>query len=294
MKIVLTGSLGHISLPLTQQLVAQGHTVTVVSSQPGRQEAIVALGAQAAIGSVTDVAFLTQTFAGADAVYGMIPPNYGAANQLDYYAEVGEAYTEAIRQSGVGRVVDLSSYGAHLPSGTGFIVGSYRVEQRLNTLTNVSITHIRPGYFYYNLFSFLPMIKAAGFIGTNYGGTDRLVLVSPLDIADAVAEELMAETSGTRIRYVVSDDRSCEEVAAVLGKAIGQPDLHWQILPNEQVQHQLETNGMPAPSAAMMVELGTAIHSGALREAYDRQPTALGKVKLEAFAHEFAGVFQRS
>ncbi|AMR27587.1 hypothetical protein A0257_11080 [Hymenobacter psoromatis] len=69
MKIIVTGSLGNISQPLTTELVHQGHAVTVISCQPDRQPAIAALGATAAIGSLHDAPFLAATFAGADAVY---------------------------------------------------------------------------------------------------------------------------------------------------------------------------------------------------------------------------------
>jgi nucleoside-diphosphate-sugar epimerase len=53
MKIIVTGSLGNISKPLTEILVAQGHAVTVVSSDPNKQGAIESLGATPAIGSIS-------------------------------------------------------------------------------------------------------------------------------------------------------------------------------------------------------------------------------------------------
>ena len=71
MNIVLTGSLGNIGKPLTQELLQQGHTVTVISSHAGRKEEIEALGAKAAIGTMLDADFLTATFRGADIVYLM-------------------------------------------------------------------------------------------------------------------------------------------------------------------------------------------------------------------------------
>ena len=74
MKIILTGSLGHISKPLAQELVQKGHAVTVISSKPEKQKDIEALGAAAAIGSVEDVNFLATTFTGSGAVYTMVPP----------------------------------------------------------------------------------------------------------------------------------------------------------------------------------------------------------------------------
>lgn len=293
MNIVITGSLGHVGKPLTNELVQKGHHVTVISSKPEKRADIEALGATAAIGSVDDVAFLTGTFTGADAVFCLIPPNFSAPDQVTYYSRVGNNYAQAIEQAGVKRVVDLSSYGAHLEKGTGFIVGSHHVEKRLDALANVAVTHVRPGYFYYNLYNFVGMIKATGFMGANYGGDDRLVLVSPVDIAAAVADELTTSVTHRHVRYVASDERTCNEVAQVLGRAIGKPDLTWAVISSEQMQTGLEANGVPMSAAAALVELGSATHSGALREDYERHKPVLGTVKLEDFAQEFATGFTR-
>src|ERR1700761_7335573 len=112
MKIIVTGSLGHISKPLTHELVQKGHTVTVISSNPGRQEAIDALGATAAIGSVEDVEFLTEAFTAADAVYCMEPPGSFFDPKFDLIAHtrmLGNNYVQAIQRSGVKHVGHLSS-----------------------------------------------------------------------------------------------------------------------------------------------------------------------------------------
>lgn len=292
MKIVITGSLGHIGKPLAEELVRKGHAVTVISSKTEKAKDIQALGAAPAIGSVEDAAFLAETFAGADAVFTMVPPNFGATpDQLGYYKRVAGHYAQAIAQAGVKRVVNLSSYGAHLDSGTGIILGAHHAENILNGLPEVSITHLRPGYFYYNLYNFTGMIKAQGIIGSNYGGDDRLMLVAPGDIATVAAEELQAAT-GAGVRYIVSDDRSANDVARVLGAAIGKPDLQWLVFSDEQTTEGLKQSGMPAAFVPAFVELGASIHNGRLREDYDRhQPIEEGAVKLEDFAKEFAAAF---
>lgn len=288
MKLTLTGSLGHIGKSLTQALVQQGHSVTVISSKPENRQAIEALHATAAIGSVDDTSFLTAAFSGADAVYCMVPPNFKEPDQLAYYNRTGNHYAQAIQQAGVQRAVLLSSYGAHLEKGTGFIAGSYRVEKTFDALPDTHVIHMRPGYFYYNLLHFTGMIRSIGYIAANYGAEDRLALVSPDDIAAAIADEIVLPGSKRKIRYVVSDDRSCNEVATILGNAIGVPDLQWKTLSNDQVQSGLEANGMPSPAAAMLTELGAAIHSGILREAYQPQDLVSDITKTEAFAREFA------
>jgi len=291
MNVIVTGSSGHISKPLTQELVQKGHTVTVISSNPEKQAAIDVLGATAAIGSLEDADFLKATFTSADVVYTMIPPNFATPDPIAYYQTIGNSYAQVISQSGIKRVVNLSSWGAHLAKGTGIIVGSHHVEKILDKLPDVAITHLRPASFYYNLYHYVDMIKGAGFIGTNYGGDDKLVLVAPTDIASAAAEEIEAKTTGKTIRYVASDERTCSEIASVLGAAIGKPDLTWITFTDEQTQAAMEKNGVPASIAAKLVELNASIRTGAIREDYDVHQPVMGKVKLEDFAKEFAAAF---
>jgi uncharacterized protein YbjT (DUF2867 family) len=296
MKIVVTGSLGRISQPLTKELVQKGHTVTVISSKNEKQKDIEALGASAAIGLLDNVDFLTLTFAGADAVYCMIPPNFGELNQVAYYRRIGSNYAQAIRQAGVKRAVHLSSWGAHRNKGTGIILGSHNVEVILIALPCVAVTHLRAGSFFYNLYNFVGMIKAAGFIGANYGGDDKIVWVHPTDIAAAAADELQKATdAGSNVRYVASDERTATETAKVLGAAIGKPDLQWLTFTDEQAKAGMEQNGIPPSIAADLVDLNASIHSGAMGEDYElNKPIALGTVKVEDFAKEFAMTFQEN
>lgn len=292
MKVIVTGSLGNIGKPLATELVEKGHTVTVISSKPEKQKDIEALGATAGIGSLEDVDFLVSTFIGADAVFAMVPPNFTEPNQVDYYRRIGSNYAQAIQRSGVKRVVHLSSMGAHLDNGTGFILGSHHTEGILNDLSDVAITYLRPTYFYTNLYSFVDMIKGLGFIGANYGGNDRIAMVHPRDIAAAAAEEIEIPEEGIHVRYVASDEHTANEAAHILGIAIGKQDLKWVTFTSEQMQDGLEKKGMPAHLVANFVEMGASIHSGALRQDYDlHKPIAMGKVKLEDFASEFAAAF---
>jgi uncharacterized protein YbjT (DUF2867 family) len=293
MKIIVTGSLGNVSKPLTEVLLQLGHQVTVISHSSDKQGVVAALGATAAIGSVTDADFLTNIFAGADAVYCMVPPHFTAPDNRAYYRSVGAAYAQAIQATGVSRVVYLSTWGADLPSGTGLIVGSHDIEGMLNQLPAVSVSHLRAGYIYYNLLHYQGMIKEAGFMGATFGGDDLLPLVAPIDIAAAAADEL-TRASGPQVRYVASDERTPTEVARVLGKAIGRPDLQWRTFTPEQGYAGLAQQQMPAPVIAQLLELNAAIHNGSMWQGYaQHRPAMLGEVKLENFAQEFAAAFQQ-
>ena len=122
MKIIVTGSLGNISKPLTEELVRKGHSVTVVSSKPNKQKAIELLGAKAAIGTIEDFNFLTATFTGADAVYCMIPLNFTEPDFAGYLQKISNNYLQALKQAEVKRVVVLSGWAADIVKvSAGFI-----------------------------------------------------------------------------------------------------------------------------------------------------------------------------
>ena len=296
-KIVLTGSLGHISKPLANELIQKGHSVTVVSHNPERQKDIEALGAGAAIGTFENAEFLTNTFKGADAIYCMISAGGNAYfdqgfDLMAYTQSLGKIYKEAIERSGVKRVVFLSSIGAHTDKGNGILAFYNHLENILKELPpDVSITFMRPVGFYYNLFGFIQTIKTQGVIATNYGGDIKKPWVSPIDIAAAVAEELTTPFNGRKVRYVVSDEVSCNELATILGTAIGKPDLKWVIISDEQLLNGMIGAGMSPKIAAGLVEMNAAGHTGKLYEDYDRHRPILGKVKLTDFAKEFAAVY---
>jgi len=298
MKIIVTGSLGHISKPLTEELVQKGHEVTVISSKADRQSAIEALGAKAAIGTVEDVDFLTSTFTGADAVYLMEPPtgffdpNF---NLMEFTRKLAHNFVQAVRDSGVKRVVHLSSIGAHTNKGNGILAFHYNVEQILNELpADVGLSIMRPVGFYYNLLSFINTIKTQGAIVTNYGGDLKEPWVSPVDIAAAIAREIVTPLTGRKIEYIASDELTCNQVAHILGGAIGKPDLQWTVIADDQLENGMVAAGMNPAIAKGLVEMNAGRRNGILYEDYYKHRPILGKVKLTDFAKEFAAVYNQS
>ena len=297
MKIVLTGSLGHISKPLAQILIKKGHSVTVISSKIERQKDIESLGAKAAIGTMEDVDFLTETFTGADIVYLMeaIGAHRFFDQQLDYMAAINEIannYKQAVQQSGVKRVVHLSSIGAHTNKGNGILAFHHSAENILKELPeDVSIKFMRPVGFYYNMLAFIPTIKKQDAIIQNYGGDKKEPWVSPLDIAAVIADEMEKPFSGRHIRYIASDEISPNEAAKILGEAIGKPGLKWQQIPDEQILQRMLAAGMNADIAKGMVEMNAGRRNDVLYEDYYKHRPALGKVKLTDFAKEFAAAY---
>lgn len=298
MKVTITGSLGHIAKPLAVGLLKEGHSVTVISSNSEKQKKIEEIGAISAIGSLEDVDFIASSFANADVVYCMVPPaNYfdHSLDLLGYYQRLGNNYVQAIKRSGVKRVVNLSSIGAHLDKGNGILQGAHHVENSLNKLSDdVSITHIRPTEFYYNLLPQVHSAKNNGFIASNIGNEVVNSWVSPIDIAIAIAEEIASPFVGRKVRYVASEEITYNDLVSVLGKAIGNPELKWIAITDEQMKDGLISIGMKPQIAVGLTEMCAAINSGLLYEDYNlHKPSIMGKVKVADFANDFASAYNK-
>jgi uncharacterized protein YbjT (DUF2867 family) len=294
MKYVLSGGAGHITKPLAEKLLGAGHQVTLIGRNPENLKDLVALGATAAIGSVDDVAFLTKTYSGADAVYTMVPPKLDVTHWKEHIAHIGEVYAKAIQASGVKFVVNLSSIGADKPSGAGPVTGLHRAENILNALTDVNIVHLRAGYFYQNFLANVGLVKQAGIIGGNFSiGEHEFLLVDPRDIAQFAFNELNTlNFTGHVVKYAISDEVSTAGLAAAIGAAVGKNDLPWVAFPDEQALQAMMQAGLSEEIARNYVEMGQALNNGDMSSHYlKHRPDTLGKIKVADFAKEFAMVY---
>jgi len=293
MKFVVTGGAGNVSKPLTELLLRRGHEVVVVGRSEENLKSLVAQGAKAAIGDLADVAFLTKTFNGADGVYLLIPPSWNADNIKRVSQELAKGFVDAIRATGVRDVVFLSSYGAHRLDDAGAISGMGLAEVELNRLEGVNVLHLRAGYFYTNLLLSVGLIKSNGIMGNMFTIPEGdFTVVDPYEIAVAAADALSERNFvGHSFRYIVSDETGTDEIAALIGKEIGKPDLKWVKFPPQDLRSALLGYGFAEGAADEYVEMFDALDRGVLFEDYVRHKPRLGRVAIEDFAKRFAQVY---
>ena len=289
MKIVLTGSLGRINQTLVPKLTHAGHEVTVISHDQSRQGLIKIFRATPAIGSITDEAFLTRTFAGADVVYLMLT---GVSADTDIYTAAqrqAAIYAAAVKAAGVKRVVNLSSVGANLGPEVGSLYMYHIIEQALiAALPGVDLTFIRPAAMYYNLLSSIPTVKKSHRIYTNANLDVKNVWVAPVDITPVIIEALTRPMAGQVIKYVASDEQTYLEVASALSKTLRMPDLRVSQVPDEVMQDYLVTAGMPTDFAREYVKTVAYQREHDFYADYRSQQPPLGDVKMADFAQVFA------
>lgn len=287
---VVTGATGQIGSKLAQILLARGQKVRVLTRDAAKVQALVAAGAEAAVGASDDVAYLTRAFAGADAVFAVTPPPYGAANYRAAQNVLGSALAAAIKASGVRKVVNLSSSSAHLER-TGPIRGLTDQERRLDAL-GIDVLHLRPAYFMENLAFSLDPIKSMGVVGSPLRPEASLSMVATKDIAAAAAARLLAlDFTGTSMQQVLGErDVTMADVARALSEATGKTYGYVQFLYDAAAQAMVGA-GLSADSAAQLIEMYQGFNDGYLVNAASRDARSTTGTSIEEFAQEFAAAF---
>ncbi|MCW5633229.1 MAG: NAD(P)H-binding protein [Rubrivivax sp.] len=286
---VLLGAHGNITSRAARALLQRRHPVRVIGRNAATLAPLQQLGAQLAIGDAQDTSFLARTFEGAAAVYAMIPPDYGAADMRRSQALFGTAIAGAIAQSGVRRVVNLSSVGADLPSGTGPIAGLHEQEQRLDALPGLDLLHLRPGYFMENHLHAAGAVAALGVYPSLESPDVEVPMVATADIAAVVVRELVQGGSRGVLHLHAPRRYTFRQAASILGGAIGRPDLPYVQVEPEQGMAAMMQLGFSPDAAGRMAEMARWLSAGT--HATLPGPAEVTPTTLEDFAPRFREAF---
>lgn len=290
--IAVMGASGNTGRVVAEELLRRGERVRVVGRDAGKLRPLAGKGAEVATGDVADAGFLARAFEGAEAAYTLIPPDPRAPDFLAFQDRVGEATIAALRKARVGRVAFLSSVGAELPSGTGPIAGLHRQEERLRTL-GVATLLLRPGYFFENLHASLPLIRHQGVNGGAIAPDVKMSMIATGDIGAAAAAALSArDFTGVEVRNLLGPrDLTMAEATAILGRAIGKPDLAYVQFPYEAFGQALVGAGLSADMARLYVEMSRAFNEGRIRAVGGRTAASTTPTTLESFAGRLAAAY---
>ncbi|QDK70013.1 NAD(P)H-binding protein [Lactococcus protaetiae] len=290
MKITLLGSLGNINQHYIPRLIAEGHEVTVISSKADRAAEIEKMGAHAAIGSNRDLEFLINTFKGSDVVYLMVSGGTPTQDMAKDAQILGEIYSQAVKISGVKKVVNLSSVGADVKEA-GILYSYHFIEEALNALEGVNVRHIRPVGFYTNLFSELATIKASQTIFEPVAIDTVRAWVYPTDIADVVYESLTQAFTDKSVQYVVSDWVTGDDWIQAL-RTVGL-EVTYQQVAIETVEDTMRKSGFSESNVAGFAQLNRVQQNPEqFYKAIKNSDYHLGEVKVADFAKIFIKKYQ--
>jgi uncharacterized protein YbjT (DUF2867 family) len=277
-------------------LLAEGQKVRVIGRDAGRLGPLVQEGAEAFVADLADAASLTKALTGAKAVYAMIPPNNAAPSMRAYQERVSDSLAAAAKNAGVEYAVTLSSVGADKPDRTGPVVGLHNLEQKLNGIDSLKVLHLRAGYFMENLLPQVGVIQTFGTMGGPLRSDLSVAMIAARDIGAVAAEALSKlDFNGKQARELQGQrNLTYQEVASIIGKAIGRSDLGYMHLAAAQIKPALLQMGMSSDMADLLLEMSEALNSGYMttlepRSAQNTTPTAVEVFVAEEFVPRFTG-----
>jgi uncharacterized protein YbjT (DUF2867 family) len=289
---VILGASGNTGSIIANFLLLKGQKVRVVGREAGRLHRFVRKGAEAFTADVSDAASLTKAFSGARAAYLMLPP----LNSREEQERQSDAIAKAVKDSDLRYAVHLSSYGAHVPEGTGPVTGLHSSEQKLNAISDLNVLHLRAAYFMENNLAAIDMIHGMGLFGHALLPDLKLPMIATGDVGDYAAQRLLdLDFSGKQTRELLGErDLSMTEATAVIARGIGKPDLRYEQFPYDQVQQALTQKGFSPTKAAVYIEMFQAINAGVLaaQEPRSRQnstPTSFEKFVQDVLAAAYHG-----
>lgn len=294
---VVTGASGNTGSVVAQTLLEQGKQVRVVGRNRDHLRQFTDRGAEAVVADMTDAAKLVKAFAGAEAVYAMIPPNVGASDLFSYDEQITSSLVAALTEARVQYVVALSSVGADKPSGTGPVTGLHRLEEALDRINGLNVLHLRAGYFMENTLAQAGAIQMMGSAAGPLRGDLKLPMIAAHDIGAAAAHALLQlDFKGSESRELLGQrDISYDEVAAIIGKAIGKPGLKYVHVPDDQLRPIFAQQGMSSNFVDLLLEMCGALNSGYMKALETRNPRNSTPTSYENFVSEkFLPMYQKT
>jgi uncharacterized protein YbjT (DUF2867 family) len=282
----ICGATGNVGNKIARNLLAAGLPVRVIARERVRLGPLAAKGAEPWPGDLEDAEFLAKAFSGAGAAFVLIPPSYDAPDYRGHQNRVGEAIVSALSKARVPRVVALSSVGAHLPDGTGPVLGLHDFETMFDRFRDAGVVHLRPGYFMENHLWSIPVIRAHGFNGSTVRPDAPIPMVATRDIAEAAAGLLREDApAGHAVRYLLGPrDISLSEATRILGKAIGNPDLPYVRISEDEARNAMSATGMSGSAVEALLEMERGFNAGRIRPTRERDASSATPTTLEEFA----------
>ncbi|MEU5864428.1 NAD(P)H-binding protein [Nonomuraea sp. NPDC047529] len=265
--IVITAPTGNIGRRLLSLLVeaapAHGEELRVVVRDPARLPEAVRGRVEVVTGSHGDAATADRAFAGADAVFWLVPPDSSATPE-EAFSGFTRPAARAFAAHGVGHVVGISALGRGTPQAdrAGLVTASLAMDD-LIAGSGVAYRALASPSFFENLLEEAGSIREHGVFTDTVAADRPAPLVAVADLA-AAAAGLLLDRSWTGVGSVPvlgPQDLSPGDLARIMTEQLGRP-VRYRRQPLDELRSTLLGYGLNEAFVEGVVDMKRAKDQG--------------------------------
>ena len=278
--IVITTPTGQIGRQVLGNLLGSGEELRVIARDPSDLPGGVRDGLDVVVGSHGDASVVDKAFAGADAVFWLVPPDPRATSVEAAYVGFTRPAAEAFKRHGVGRVVAVTALGRGTPwaGRAGYVTGSLAMDD-LIAASGVAYRALTNPSFMDNTARQAESIKNQGMFFSPIAGDRKMPAVATRDIAAAAARLLLDPNwSGVgEVPLLGPEDLSFNDMAEIMSDALGK-EIRFQQNTFEAYKDRFVSFGMSEAMAQGMTDMAWAknegLDNGVIRTPENSTPTS--------------------
>lgn len=279
---IILGGTGHVGSATAKALLGRGESVTVVTHDRGHAQALERAGATIAVADVRHVDAVRAIFRTGRRALLLNPPADVSGDSDVEERRTASAIVEAVKDSGLEKVVAVSAYGAQPGEQLGDLSVLYEFEQGLKAQT-VPLAINRGAYYFSNWTPQIDAVRKNGKLQSFFPADFQLPMVAPADLGEAAARRLTEPVEATGLYHVEGPRQySPRNVADAFETALGRP-VEVEVIPREQWEQAYRAIGFSVAAAHSYARMTAA----ALDQHYEMlgEPER-GAITLQQFVSE--------
>lgn len=285
--IVITAPTGLIGHQVLDNVLGSDEPIRVIVRDPSRLPAQARERVEVVQGSHGDTDVVDRAFAGADAVFWLVPPDPHADSVEAAYVEFTRPACDAFKRHEVGRVVGISALGrgTAVAGHAGLATASLAMDDLIAS-SGVSYRALTMPSFMDNLLRQVAPIRNRGVFSTPISGDRRLPTCATRDIAATAARLLLDDSwrGPGHVAVLGPEDLSFNDIARIMSEVLDQP-VRYQQIPAEALKDRLTGAGMSEAMAQATVDMMVAKDQG-LDNAEPRTPESTTPTSFRQWCEE--------
>ena len=285
--IVITAPAGLIGHQVLANVLGSGQPARVIARDPSRLPAQARERVEVVQGSHGDFGVVDRAFAGADAVFWLVPPDPRASSAEAAYVEFTRPACDAFKRHEVRRVVGISALGRGTAAAghAGLATASLAMDDLIAS-TGVSYRALTMPSFMDNLLRQVEPIRNRGVFSTPISGDRKLPSCATRDIASTAARLLLDDSwrGDGHVAVLGPEDLSFNDMAQIMSEVLDQP-VRYQQIPAEALKNRLTGAGMSDAMAQATVDMMVAKDQG-LDNAEPRTPESTTPTSFRQWCEE--------